>query len=104
MTEPFSDMFEALDAACAPREDFYEGYVVNAVIDACYRSARSKRWEPVVLDVWRAAQPAPAPRVEVQHVGGRVLIKEERMPDGTMKQILRDPATGEITESTVGAA
>ena len=35
-----------------PRETFYDGYVVNAIMDACYRSAESGRWEPVDLD-WR---------------------------------------------------
>ena len=33
-----------------PRADarrFYDGYVVNAIIDACYRSAESRQWEPV---------------------------------------------------------
>lgn len=100
----FSDMFDALDTGRAPTENFYEGYVVNAVLDACYRSARSKQWEPVQLDVWRAAHPAPRIRVEARQVDGHVLIKEERMPDGTMKQILRDPATGEITETTRGGA
>jgi hypothetical protein len=33
-------------------ETLYDGYVVNAILDACYASARSKRWEPVELD-WR---------------------------------------------------
>jgi predicted dehydrogenase len=61
-----------------------------------------RQWEPVTLDVWRAAGPAPRVRAEAREVGGRVLIKEERMPDGTTKQILRDPATGEIVETTAG--
>ncbi len=39
-------------AARAPQETFYDGYVVNAVMDACYRSAKSGAWEPVELD-WR---------------------------------------------------
>jgi predicted dehydrogenase len=33
-----------------PREDFVDGYIVNATLDACYRSMRSGRWEPVELD------------------------------------------------------
>ena len=28
-------------------ETFYDGYVVNAVMDACFRSAKSRAWEPV---------------------------------------------------------
>ena len=35
----FTDMFDAIDEGRAPRETFYDGYVVNAIIDACYRSA-----------------------------------------------------------------
>ena len=30
----FTDMFEAIDAGTEPRETFYDGYVVNAVMDA----------------------------------------------------------------------
>lgn len=33
-----------------PRETFVDGYVVNAALDACYRSIRSGVWEPVELD------------------------------------------------------
>jgi predicted dehydrogenase len=51
----FTDMLDALDAGRAPVETFYDGYVVNAVLDACYRSVSSKRWEPVELDIWRGA-------------------------------------------------
>ncbi|PYV30633.1 MAG: hypothetical protein DMG22_19740 [Acidobacteria bacterium] len=32
-----------------PRETYADGAVVNAVIDAAYRSAQSRRWEPVQL-------------------------------------------------------
>lgn len=32
-----------------PRETFEDGYVVNSVLDAAYRSMKSKRWEPVEL-------------------------------------------------------
>jgi predicted dehydrogenase len=33
-----------------PRESFVDGYIVNVVIDACYRSMKSGRWEPVEPD------------------------------------------------------
>ena len=49
----FQDMFDALDEDRAPRETFYDGYVVNCILDACYRSAASRQWEPVLLDEWR---------------------------------------------------
>ena len=45
----FSDMFGALDAGGTPQETFYDGYVVNAVMDACYRSARTGTWAPMML-------------------------------------------------------
>src|SRR5215218_4054051 len=48
----FADMFGAMDGGRQPIETFYDGYVVNAVMDACYRSAESGRWVPVQLD-WR---------------------------------------------------
>jgi len=33
-----------------PRETFVDGYIVNAALDACYRSMKSGRWEPIELD------------------------------------------------------
>jgi predicted dehydrogenase len=33
-----------------PRESFADGYVVNCIMDASYRSMRSGRWEPVTVD------------------------------------------------------
>ena len=48
----FSDMFDAIDGGTAPRETFYDGYVVNSIMDAAYRSAKSHAWEPVTMD-WR---------------------------------------------------
>jgi predicted dehydrogenase len=32
-----------------PRETYHDGYVINAMMDAAYRSMKSKRWEPVEL-------------------------------------------------------
>jgi predicted dehydrogenase len=93
----FTDMFESLDAGRAPRESFYDGYVVNAIIDACYRSAESKRWEPVELEDWRgegARRIAPTRR---EH-DGRTVIKEEQMPDGRRKLILKDEQTGRFED------
>ena len=34
----------------APREDFVDGYIVNCVIDAAYRSMKSGHWETVHID------------------------------------------------------
>jgi predicted dehydrogenase len=46
-------MQEVVSAFCEgrePRETFRDGYVVNAVLDAAYRSMRSGRWETVETD------------------------------------------------------
>jgi predicted dehydrogenase len=98
----FTDMFEAIDEGRAPRETFYDGYVVNAIIDACYRSAESKRWEPVELEDWRGEGAAPIAPERREH-DGRTVIKEEQMPDGRRKLILKDERTGAfedvVTES-----
>jgi len=32
-----------------PRETFREGYIVNCMLDACYRSMKTGRWEPISL-------------------------------------------------------
>ena len=49
----FADVLSALEQGGAPMEDFYDGYVVNAIIDAAYRSVAGHGWEPVQLPVWR---------------------------------------------------
>jgi predicted dehydrogenase len=33
-----------------PRETFVDGYIVNCALDACYRSMKSGRWEPIEID------------------------------------------------------
>jgi predicted dehydrogenase len=33
-----------------PREDFVDGYIVNCVLDAAYKSMKSGHWEPVQVD------------------------------------------------------
>ena len=93
----FTDMFDSIDAGRAPRESFYDGYVVNAVIDAVYASSASGRWEPVRLDDWRGGTTAPIGRSRREH-DGKTVIKEEQMPDGRRKLILKDEATGEFSD------
>ena len=58
----FRDMFDAIEAGRAPQETFYDGYVVNAIMDAAYRSAKSDAWEPV--DVGLARRLHGADRVD----------------------------------------
>lgn len=101
-TEMFCDMFAALDEGREPRETFWDGLVVNAVIDTCYRSARSKRWEPIAIDGWRAtATPRVADAIPRRRVGALEVIKEEVMPDGKTKRLLHDPVTGRVTQEVV---
>ena len=96
----FTDMFEALDAGRTPRETFYDGYVVNAVMDAAYRSSKSHAWEPVDLFEWRGgATPRIASHPETFE--GQVVIKREILPDGRAKLILKDPATGDYVDRVV---
>jgi predicted dehydrogenase len=38
---------ECFRTGAEPRETFRDGYIVNCVLDACYRSMKSGRWEPI---------------------------------------------------------
>src|SRR5581483_10561331 len=69
----FTDMFDALDSGRAPTETFYDGYVVNAIIDACYRSAASRAWEPVELADWRGAGVPRIAKARREHDGKTVI-------------------------------
>ena len=94
----FTDMFNAMDNHIRPMENFYDGYLVNAIMDACYLSAQSKRWEPVNLPVWQGST-RPAGKIgpkEYDHA--HWLIKEEKMPDGQRKVILKIKDTGKIIQ------
>lgn len=98
-TEMFADMFNAIDEKRKPMEDFYDGYVVNAIMDAAYKSVESKKWEPVALEVWRGQS-----EEESRSSGFREydkdhwLIKDEKMPDGRNKLILKEKASGKVLQ------
>ncbi len=81
------------------RETFYDGYVVNGIIDAVYRSAASKRWEPVDIE-WRGGSTPPIAKPAATFERYTV-IKEEVLPDGRRKMILKDPDTGEFHDRIV---
>jgi len=97
----FTDMFDAIDDGRAPQETFYDGYVVNAVMDACYRSAKRRAWEPVDLFEWRGGTTERIAAKPTYH-DGQVVIKRELLPDGREKLILKDPATGDFTDRVIG--
>lgn len=94
----FQDMLNAMDRDDQPMETFYDGYVVNAIVDAAYRSAESKQWEPVLLDVWRGISGEVGGQTYTEYDDQFFLIKEEKMPDGRLKVILKDKNTGEIIQ------
>ena len=100
-TDMFTDMFNAMEKEVAPMEDFYDGYVVNAIMDACYRSAESKKWEPVLLDVWRGQTGLKGEVERQDYDAENYLIKEELLPDGRKKVIVRNKKSGDISEKIV---
>ena len=94
----FADMLEAMEKGRPPIETFYDGYVVNAIMDAAYRSMGSKRWEPVTLDVWRGAEGGDEKAGATAYDDQHDLIKRERMPDGGVKLILKNRKSGEVVQ------
>ncbi len=90
----FTDMFDSIEEGREPMETFYDGYVVNAIMDAAYESAESRQWVPVDID-WRGGT---TPRIE-KRAGvhdGHAIVKEEILPDGRKKLMLSHKDTGEV--------
>lgn len=94
----FEDMFNALDKGTSPMETFYDGYVVNAIMDACYKSAKTKKWEPVALDVWRGNEAEEKQQDYKEYDYNHYLIKEELLPDGRKKLILKEKSSGQVVQ------
>ncbi len=94
----FHDMFECIDNASKPMEDFYDGYVVNAIIDACYLSAQTKKWEPINLDIWRGKEGVKKFSALKEYDENHYLIKKEQLPSGTTKIILKEKESGKIVQ------
>ncbi|MCC5906994.1 MAG: Gfo/Idh/MocA family oxidoreductase [Balneolaceae bacterium] len=99
----FTDMFNAMENGEEPMETFYDGYVVNCIMDACYRSAKSKQWEPVSLDLWRGREAEEDQKQYNEYDERHYLIKEERLPDGRKKVILKHKESGEVSEKLIGS-
>lgn len=98
-TKMFNDMFNAIDKSLTPRETFYDGYIVNAIIDACYKSVKTKKWEPIEIEDWRMSDQKTQIVDSEKLIDGKyLLIKEEKMPDGKTKYILKDKDTGAIIQ------
>ena len=82
-------------------ESFYDGYIVNTIMDACYKSAKTRNWEPINLPLWRGSD-EPAKKIgPKEYDTEHWLIKEEKMPDGQVKVILKKKDTGEIVQKIV---
>ena len=97
----FNDMFAAIDGGTEPQETFYDGYVVNSMMDACYASAKAGTWAPIELE-WRGGT---TPRIATtpERYEGQVVIKREILPDGRHKLILKDEKSGDFSDRIVAA-
>lgn len=96
----FADMFRAIEAGGEPRETFYDGYVVNAVMDAAYRSAKTRRWEPVAVE-WRGGATERIRKETARHEG-HAIVKREILPDGRTKLILSHEDDGSVFDVVTG--
>lgn len=97
----FMDMFNAKEQSIVPKETFYDGYVVNAILDAAYQSAKTKLWEPVQLEIWRGQTGLSKESHLVEYDNDHYLVKEEMTHYGAKKLILKNKATGKISEQLV---
>ena len=100
-TDMFTDMFNAMEQQTTPMESFYDGYIVNAIMDACYRSADTKKWEQVQLDIWRGKTGLASHVEQKDYDEENYLIKEELLPDGRKKVIIRNKKSGDISEKVM---
>ncbi|MFI5131338.1 MAG: Gfo/Idh/MocA family protein [Chitinophagales bacterium] len=92
----FTDMFEAIDKGKQPQETFYDGYIVNAIIDAAYKSAKTKQWEQVIIEDWRGSDEVKIKHELTSYDKDHYLIKEEILPSGEKKVIVKNKKTGSI--------
>ncbi len=94
----FTDMFTALEEGREPLETFYDGYVVNAILDAAFKSAESKSWEPIVLSDWRGDSKGESEKQWASYDEDHFLIKEEILPNGDITVVLKNKTTGKISK------
>ncbi len=92
----FTDMFDAIDNKKEASETFYDGYIVNAILDAAYKSAKTKQWEQIIIDDWRGDTDTAASKEQTSFNEKYFLIKEEVLPDGKKVFVLKDKQSGEI--------
>lgn len=97
----FEEMFLGIEKNTPVRETFYDGYVVNAIIDAAYKSAKTKQWEKPDLPVWRGKTGLSKNSHLTEYDENHFLIKEEMTHYGDKKVILKHKETGEISERVI---
>jgi predicted dehydrogenase len=97
----FMDMFNAMEKGTPPKETFYDGYIVNEILDAAYRSAKSKQWEPVKLEVWRGKSGVTKDSHLQEYDADHYLVKEEVTHYGSKKLILKNKKSGKIIERII---
>ena len=97
----FAEMFNCFENGTQPRETFYDGYLVNAVLDAAYKSAKTKQWEPVQLDDWRGRTDVTKDSPFIEFDADHYLVKEEMTHYGTKKLILKEKVSGKIVERII---
>ncbi len=97
----FMDMFRSMEEGKQPKETFYDGYVVNAVLDAAYKSAKTKNWEPVKLDIWRGRTGVSKDSHLQEYDADHYLVKEEVTHYGAKKVIIKNKKTGKISEKVL---
>lgn len=97
----FTDMFRSFEEGREPIETFYDGYFCNAVMDAAYASAASKKWEPVNLEVWRGQTNVSKGTSLTEYDAEHYLVKEELTHYGTKKVILKNKQSGKIIEKVI---
>ena len=71
---------------------------MNCVLDAEYKSANTKLWEPVKLDIWRGKTGVSKDAHLQSYDADHYLVKEEMTHYGAKKWILKNKKTGKITE------
>ena len=75
--------------------------MVNAVLDAAYKSAKTKLWEPVQLDIWRGKIGVSKDSHLNDYDADHYLIKEEITHYGAKKLILKNKQTNKIIEKVL---